>query len=212
MLTGDYRDLFTVIATSAAALTGLLFVVVTVAERRDPKSIQAVVQEVRAAAALLSFMNALTVSLFSLVPGTNAGYPALVVGIVGLLFSAAAMRSFLTASRPPSDKVRPARHLALTLFLLAVFAAEAVEGIELIRHPRQADALEYISQILIASILIGVARAWELVGGRDTGIVTSLAVLTGREAPGRPGRGESGSDLGEGEVGEASGPDPGRSL
>ena len=95
MLTGDYRDLFAAIATSAAALTGLLFVVVTVAERRDQKSLPAVVQEVRAAAALLSFMNALTVSLFSLEPGTNAGYPALVVGLIGLLFSAAAMRSFL---------------------------------------------------------------------------------------------------------------------
>jgi hypothetical protein len=197
MLTGDYRDLFTVIATSAAALTGLLFVVVTVAERRDPKSLQTVVQEVRAAAALLSFMNALTVSLFSLVPGTNAGYPALVVGIIGLLFSAAAMRSYFGVSRSACHKVRPVRHLVLTLFLLSVFAAEAVEGIQLIQNPHQADPLEYTSQILIASILIGVARAWELVGGRDTGIVASLAVLTGRNVSGRSDRSEARSGPGE---------------
>lgn len=206
MLSADYRDLFTVIATSAAALTGLLFVVVTVAERREPRSLPAVVQEVRAAAALLSFMNALTVSLFSLVPGTNAGYPALVVGIVGLFFSAAAMRSFLGVSRPTSDTVRPVRHLVLTLFLLVVFAAEAVEGIELIQHPHQASPLEYISQILIASILVGVARAWELVGGRDTGILASLAVLTGRDTPTRPQRSKGGTHSCEHEIGDTSEP------
>ena len=201
MLTGDYRVLFAAIATSAAALTGLLFVVVTVAERRDPESLPAVVHEVRAAAALLSFMNALTVSLFSLVPGTDAGYPALVVGLIGLLFSAAAMRSFLGVSRSSSDEY-PVRHLVLTLFLLLVFAAEAVEGVALIQNPHHADPLEYISQILIASILIGVAHAWELVGGRDTGIVTSLAVLSGRRLPRRSNRSEAhGSSPGEGETG-----------
>lgn len=206
MLSAGYRDLFTVIATSAAALTGLLFVVVTVAERREPRSLPAVVQEVRAAAALLSFMNALTVSLFSLVPGTNAGYPALVVGIIGLLFSAAAIRSILGVSRPTSDKVRPVRNLVLTLLLLLVFAAEAIEGIDLIQHPHQTGPLEYISQILIASILVGVARAWELVGGRDTGILASLAVLTGRDTPTRPHLSKPRTGPGEREIGDTSGP------
>jgi hypothetical protein len=207
MLSAGYRDLFTVIATSAAALTGLLFIVVTVAERREPGSLPAVVQEVRAAAALLSFMNALTVSLFSLVPGTNAGYPALVVGIIGLLFSAAAIRSILGVSRPVSDKVRPVRNLVLTLLLLLVFAAEALEGIDLIQHPHQTGPLEYISQILIASILVGVARAWELVGGRDTGILASLAVLSGRDAPTRPHRSTPRTGSGEREIGDTSEPE-----
>jgi hypothetical protein len=30
-------------------------------------------------------------------------------------------------------------------------------------------------------LLIGIARAWELVGDRDTGIITSIAVLAGYE-------------------------------
>jgi hypothetical protein len=33
----------------------------------------------------------------------------------------------------------------------------------------------------VASPLIGVARAWELVGDRDTGITASIAALAGRE-------------------------------
>ncbi len=58
MLTGNYGDLFTAIAISAAALIGLLFVVVTVAESREGTSVPAVTQEVRAPAALLPFFNA----------------------------------------------------------------------------------------------------------------------------------------------------------
>jgi hypothetical protein len=33
---------------------------------------------------------------------------------------------------------------------------------------------------MVSSLLVGIARAWELVGNRDTGIRASLAVLAGR--------------------------------
>jgi hypothetical protein len=35
-------------------------------------------------------------------------------------------------------------------------------------------------------LIIGIARAWELVGDRDTGIIASIAVLSGRD-PGHDG-------------------------
>lgn len=38
--------------------------------------------------------------------------------------------------------------------------------------------------------IVGVARAWELVGDRDTGIFSSIAVLTGRRNPWGPPRDE----------------------
>jgi hypothetical protein len=178
MLTGAYRDLFTAVATSAAALTGLLFVVMTVDERRGVEARPGVVREVRASAALLAFTNALAVSLFSLVPGTNPGYPAVVVGVIGVFFSAAATRSLLT--KPSSGGFR-GRHVALTAFLLATFAVELGAGIGLLLRPRSGP-LDLLSDLLVVSLLIGIARAWELVGGRDTGILASLASLTGHEA------------------------------
>jgi hypothetical protein len=176
MLTGAYRDLFTAIATSAAGLTGLLFVVVTVAERRTEPG---VIQQVREAAALLSFTSALSVSLFGLVPDTNVGYPAVAVAIIGILFSAAAVRSIVSTSSPRDPS---ARHLALTVILLLVFGAELAAGIGLLQHADNTGVvgLGLLSNLLIASLLIGIARAWELVGGRDTGVVASLAVLMGR--------------------------------
>ena len=36
--------------------------------------------------------------------------------------------------------------------------------------------------VLIASLLIGIARAWELVGEWDTGIVSSIALLVGHKS------------------------------
>jgi hypothetical protein len=39
-----------------------------------------------------------------------------------------------------------------------------------------------IGDVLIASLLIGIARAWELVGEWDTGIVSSVALLFGHKA------------------------------
>lgn len=178
MVTGNFRELFVAIATAAGSLTGLLFVVLSIAERGTNK-LPTVVQEVRAAAALLSFTDALAVSLFGLIPGTNAGYPAAIVGVVGLLFSAAAMRSFLSRSAGARPGVR---HLTLTLLLLAVFIAQLVEGIELVAHPRRSDPLQTLSYILVAMLLVGVARAWELAGGRNTGILGSLGVLFGRRS------------------------------
>ncbi len=45
-----------------------------------------------------------------------------------------------------------------------------------------------IGYALVTSLLVGIARAWELVGNRDTGIIASVAVLTGHApAPSGPG-------------------------
>lgn len=206
MLIGAYRDLFAAIATSSAALTGLLFVVMTFRERRTASSLTAVAQEVRAAAALLSFSNALTVSLFGLVPDTNVGYPAAVVGVIGILFSAAGMRSVLASS---STRHRLGRHLVLTAVLLVTFGFELGAGIVLLDNPHSTDPLDLISYLLVVSLLIGIARAWELVGGRDTGIVSSLGVLVAgdhgsQDLPGSQPLGSTNPDAGS----EASGLEP----
>ena len=63
------------IADCAAALTGLLLVAMTVARRHSPADRPVVIEQVRAAASILAFTNALAVSLFGLVPGNNIGYP-----------------------------------------------------------------------------------------------------------------------------------------
>jgi len=166
-------------AETSAALTGLLFVAASVIPRRAVFAGSPVIQQVRAAAALLSFLNALTVSMFTLVPGTNVGYPAAILAVIGLLFTAAAFRSIITSVRGAAQRVR---QLGLVIALLAIFGVELVAGIIVIGNPADINAMETIGYTLVALVIAGVARAWELVGERDTGILASLAILTGHES------------------------------
>jgi hypothetical protein len=65
--------------------------------------------------------------------------------------------------------------------LLLTFAFELAGGIDLILNPHSAGAAELIGNLLVGLLIIGVARAWELVANRATGIIASIAVLTGHD-------------------------------
>lgn len=176
MLNGTYETLLPAIAGCAAALIGLLFVAMSVTGRRRPDDRPVVVEQVRAAASILSFSNALTVALFGLVPGNNIGYPATVVAIGGIIFTLAGTRSMF-ASRLPR-RYWP-QQLGFIAALLATFGFELESGIELLHNPHNAGAAELLCDFLIILLIIGIARAWELVGDRDTGIVASILALAG---------------------------------
>ncbi len=180
LLTESYRELFTAVATCAAGLTGLLFVAISVGPREGKPAQPAVIHHVRAASALVAFTNALVVSLFGLVPGNSAGKAAIAVGAVGILFTAASVRSIVT-SRDVSGK-QAWRQAGLITLLLVAFGAELGCGIGVTINRTAVFGPELLGDVLIAMLLIGIARAWELVGDRDTGIVSSLAVLVGRSS------------------------------
>jgi hypothetical protein len=186
VLTASYRELLTVVATCAAGLIGLLFVAISVAPREGKGGQPAVIHQVRAASALVAFTNALAVSLFGLVPGNPAGWAALVGGAIGILFTAASVRSILTSSDVSWEQAL--RQAGLIVLLLAVFGGELACGIGLTTNQTATFGPSFLSNILVAMLLIGIARAWELVGDRDTGILSSIAVLAGRT----PDSGDSG--------------------
>jgi hypothetical protein len=186
MLFGGYKELFVVIATSAATLIGLLFVAVSVSKGRSQAHPQ-VIREFRAAAALLAFTNPFTVALYSLVPGTGVGYPAAVVGAIGVVFVAAGIRA--TVALPPRLRQRGPQ-ASLILGLLAIFGLQIFFGVALILHPHQTGPLKAIAYVLVASLLVGIGRSWELVGDWDTGLFASMARLLGitahQEVPAEP--------------------------
>ena len=172
---GDYRELFVVIATSAATLVGLLFVAVSVSKGRSLAHPQ-LIREFRAAAALLALTNPFTVSLFGLVPGTNLGYPTAIVGAIGVTFAAAGIR--VTMSLP--SRLRHRRPQAtLLLALLLIFGLQIAFGVVLIIHPHRTGTIANVGYVLVASLLVGIGRAWELVGDWDTGLFASVGLLLG---------------------------------
>jgi hypothetical protein len=169
-----YRELFAAVATASAALTGLLFVALSLVPRRGSGSGLSVIQQVRAAAAWLAFTNALAVALFGLVPGTNVGYPALVLGVTGIAFTVAGIRSILASQATSGQKLR---QFGLVVLLLLIFGAELIAGIVLLARPDSSSSAQAIGYALVASLLVGVARSWELVGERDTGFFASIMTL-----------------------------------
>ncbi len=96
MVTSNFGEFFVVIGESAATLIGLLFVAVTVTKGQNKGGSLEIV-EFRAAASLIAFTNALVVSLFGLVPGNNIGYPALIMGVIGVFFVGAGVRTTLAS-------------------------------------------------------------------------------------------------------------------
>jgi hypothetical protein len=191
----NYRDLFVVIGTCAATLIGLLFVAISITEEATSARPQEI-REFRAAAALLAFTNAFTVSLFGLVPGANIGYPATVVGAIGLLFTAGGVRTIISL-RLPSRQSRS--QVTLLVVLLTVFGLQVGRGVQLLTDRRNAGAVAFVGDILIVSLLVGIGRAWEFVGQWDTGVVASIGRLIrhpdlGREAGGDDRQAPPGTD------------------
>jgi hypothetical protein len=162
MTTASAHGFFQACASVGGALIGLLFVAVSVAPERilGPKASD--VHGVRAAATLTSFTNALTVVLFGLVPGFDAGYAATVVAVVGVLFVIGALVRVFPGWR---DKQIRLLDFAFLVGLLAVFVVQLIAGIGLVRHSSDGGDLQTICTLVIVCFLIGIERAWELVGG-----------------------------------------------
>jgi hypothetical protein len=147
----------------AGALIGLLFVAVSVAPESPAATDTSEIRSIRASAALTAFTNALTVALFGLIPGaSDVGLAAAILAAIGLLFVAGALFEVITAWH--TGRVR-LRELVFLVGLVVVFVIQLVAGLALHGHPGNTGDLRTICDLVIVCFLIGIARAWELVGG-----------------------------------------------
>jgi hypothetical protein len=124
----DIHEFFEASAGVAGALIGLLFVAISVAgDRLNRSEAPAQLHRIRAAAALAAFTNALTVSLWSLIPTEQIGVPAVVVASGGLLFVAASMLSLIRLHAVRAT----ARDATFLVLFLVTFGLQFAAGVDL---------------------------------------------------------------------------------
>jgi hypothetical protein len=182
----EIHDFFLAGGGVAGALIGLLFVAISVsAPRLARQGHEAQLHRVRASAALTAFLNALVISLFALIPGRKIGLTAVIVGVLGLAFVVAAL---LSLWRVRHARWATARDAVFLLGLVVVFIVQMITGVQIIAQPAGSGNVNQIAVLVIVCFLIGIARAWELIGGPSIGLTREVtAMISGHndEAAGR---------------------------
>jgi hypothetical protein len=189
MVPEGIREFFAASAGVAGALIGLLFVAISVsAERLAREEAGAQLHRIRAVAAFIAFTNALAVSLFALIPGHKIGPTSVAVAATGLLFVTAALLSLIRLREIRWVTIRDGLFL---VGLVAVFVIQLVEGLSLLASPDNSGDVDTIAILVVSCFLVGIARAWELIGGPSIGITREVtALVRSHERDGEPRGGE----------------------
>jgi len=168
------HEFFVASAGVAGALIGLLFVAISVSAERLARAESAQVHRVRAVAALTAFTNSLIVSLFALIPGHKIGPTAMAVAASGLVFIIAVLLLLIRLHQVHWSQMRDALFL---VGLAVVFVVQLIQGAEVTAQPGDSGAVNTIAVLVVVCFLIGIARAWELIGAPSIGIGPEIAAL-----------------------------------
>ncbi len=172
MLPQEFDTFFATSAGASAALLGLLFVAISKAEPGSVFGSEARADRHAAAAgAFTGLADAFFVSLAALIPGANIGGIVLVVAAVALLGTLGLGRELW---RRRFDGRRAGRGVLLVLGGFAVYGLQLWYAYSLLGAPSDKDYLSALAFLLLGAYVVGLGRAWELLGAPQKGVLEWL--------------------------------------
>jgi len=101
------------------------------------------------------------------------------VSAAGLAFVVAALLSLVRLGLLRRGQVRwsTVRDAVFLISLAVTFAIQLAEGVLIVTSSSNPGAVDTIAILVIVCFLIGIARAWELVGGPSFGIAHEVTAL-----------------------------------
>jgi hypothetical protein len=173
----SYSDFFLGSAGVAGALTGLLFVALSVTRGELTGEQASVEQQSIAATSFTALVDALWISLFALRPGNDIPTASLVLGLIGLTSTAGlTVRLWRARRREQLSNRWPFLLLVITALYGYQISTAFTAGSSLVA---QSDA----ATLVFIFFGVGLARAWELLGLRGGGLLDLLATRGGGDRP-----------------------------
>jgi hypothetical protein len=173
----SYTNFFTASASVAGALTGLLFVALSVSPERLRGSTGSLEHQAIAGTAFTALIDALFVSLAGLTPGGGTRLASLIMGLVGLSSSAGLGRRLWQARHGETLSQRWPFLLSL---IIVMYLAQTILAIAT-RSAADSDS-NSVTFILIM-FAVGIARSWELLGLHGGGLLDLLTQRLDRPDP-----------------------------
>jgi hypothetical protein len=174
MVPETFDSFFIATAGAAAALTGLLFIAVSLAPERTAGPRAPVERRLVASAVFGSLSDAFFVSLLMLLPSNNVGIGVLVFAI---LYFAGFVPYALIATARVTGLGRRVRRATLLVTATVTYGWQVLIGLDILRDPRALEPFEAIGALVLVLFGISLVRAWELLGATRLGLFGRLSPL-----------------------------------
>lgn len=164
MVPSAFETFFATIAGAGAALIGLLFVAISIAPEQTVRPEAPLERQAIATSCFLALCNPFLIALIALIPSVCVdvvGVTTFVVSITGLLNTIILGRFLLRQSSGWRSAVR---RTAFILVSLALYGGEFYVGTLLLNSLAAAVPLSWLAAVLVGSNLLGLSRAWDLLG------------------------------------------------
>ena len=166
------REFFAASTGASATLLGLLFIAIAV----EPKSIigeqSPVESRSRASSAYTALINVFFVSLFGTIGTSGLPFLPLILAAVGLANTLGIGVNLWRES--PHRMSTLSSGVGLWLGSAVVYALELWFGWQLVRDPGNTEHIYALAYLLFGVYALALARAWELLGAREQGLLRTL--------------------------------------